>query len=82
MLYESVEQLIRKAVYVVGSQSELARKMGIGERTPTQWKAKGYVPSHNALDLERATNGVITIRDVLILEKRVMDLKKKQKAKV
>jgi DNA-binding transcriptional regulator YdaS (Cro superfamily) len=79
MNYENIDHMLRKAVYIVGSQSELARKMGVNARTPTQWKSKGYVPSHNALDMEKATNGVITIRDVLMLEKKILDAKKKAK---
>lgn len=74
--YENIDEMMRKIVYCAGNQSDICRKIGLSTRAATQWKSKGYIPSHLALDIERITNGVVTIRDVLLLEQKVLQARK------
>lgn len=50
---------IEKAVHLVGSQSELARRLAISPQAVQQWVRSGRVPSERALAIERATGGAV-----------------------
>ena len=52
------------AVKYFGSQSKLARAMGINPMTVSQWKRKG-MPAIRAAQIERLTNGKVTRAELL-----------------
>lgn len=55
---------IERAVQIVGSQSEVARQVGVKPQSVQQWVSSGRVPPHWCLTLERITNKQITRYDL------------------
>lgn len=54
-----------RAIAIAGSQSALARKCGVAQQTVWYWRnRKGAVPAEKVLDVERATEGVVTRHDL------------------
>lgn len=51
---------IRRAVFLVGSQSALARKLGIKPQAVQRWCSTGVVPAKRVIDIERITEGAVT----------------------
>ena len=51
---------IQRAVFSVGGQSALARKLGVKPQAVQRWCATGTVPSNRVLDVERVTDGQVT----------------------
>jgi len=51
---------IEKAISLSGSQSELARRVGVRQGTLWKWLKKGIAPAEHVLAIERATNGKVT----------------------
>ena len=54
---------VGKAVAIVGSQSALARALGVSPQAVNQW-LKSKVPAERVLDIEFATNGQVTRHDL------------------
>jgi DNA-binding transcriptional regulator YdaS (Cro superfamily) len=54
---------IARAASIVGSATELARRLGVTKAAVSQWKRLG-VPLAHCLAIERATNGAVTRRDL------------------
>lgn len=50
---------IEMACELVGSQSALARKIGVKPQAVQKWVAKKYTPIRRALAVEKATDGKI-----------------------
>ncbi|OGT30437.1 MAG: hypothetical protein A3E87_01755 [Gammaproteobacteria bacterium RIFCSPHIGHO2_12_FULL_35_23] len=48
---------LQKAIDVIGSQSAVARAVGVTQQTVYLWD---YVPAHHVLKVEAATNGAVT----------------------
>jgi DNA-binding transcriptional regulator YdaS (Cro superfamily) len=61
--------------YGGGTQAEFARRINQDPRLITRWKYMNYIPASYALDVERVTRGLVTIRDVLELEERYRNAK-------
>lgn len=55
-----------------GNKSEFARAMKTSSQNVNQWTIKGTIPTSKALQVERATNGAVKARDVLI-ENEILD---------
>jgi len=51
---------IEKAVSLSGSQSELARRIGVRQGTLWKWIRKGIVPAEYAISIESAVKGKVT----------------------
>jgi len=50
----------KKAISITGSQSELARRIGVRQGTLWKWLRKGVAPAEHIVAIERATNGKIS----------------------
>lgn len=56
---------ITKACEIVGSQSEVAKLLGVPPAAVNQWvKGLRPVPDKHALAIERATNGKVTRKEL------------------
>ncbi len=53
-----------RAAKQVGGVVALARAIGASDSAPSMWKARGVVPVERCTDIERATGGVVTRRDL------------------
>ncbi len=51
---------IERAVDAAGSQSALARELGVTHQAVQQWVADGKPPVRRAIDIEIAVNGAVT----------------------
>lgn len=51
---------IEKAIETVGTQSELARKIGVFPQQVQKWFSTGLIPPNRVLAVEKATNGQVT----------------------
>lgn len=55
----------QRAAEHIGSQSLLAKKLGIRQPTVSEWaRGERPVPIERCVDIERATNGAVTRRDL------------------
>jgi len=54
---------IERVIQVVGSQSELARRLGITPQSVQQWVAAKHVPAKRVIAIERATGGKVSRRE-------------------
>jgi DNA-binding transcriptional regulator YdaS (Cro superfamily) len=54
------EKAIEKAVRAAGSQSALARAIGVTPQAVQGWCASGKVPAVRVLDIERVVDGKVT----------------------
>lgn len=55
-----MESAIEKVLKVVGSQSELARLVGVKPQAVQQWVATGKVPPRRVIAVVRATGNRVT----------------------
>lgn len=55
-----MEKAIEKAVRVAGSQSALARAIGVTPQAVQSWCVSGNVPAVRVLDIERIVEGKVT----------------------
>jgi len=51
---------IKKAIEYFGSQTALAKHLGVRPQSVQQWNAKRLVPAQRCIDIERATKGAIS----------------------
>lgn len=51
---------VAKAVHIVGSQSELARRLGVKQGHVWAWINKTGAPAEYCLDIEKETGGKVT----------------------
>lgn len=54
------------AIQHFGSKAEFARAMKTSNQNINNWVKRGTIPPANALQAERASNGVIKSRDILL----------------
>lgn len=54
------ESAIRKAVRLAGSQSALARKLGLSPQAVQKWCSTGEVPDRKVLGVEAAVSGAVS----------------------
>lgn len=55
-----MENGIQKAVRAAGSQSALARMLGLTPQAVQKWVEQGYVPSERCRDVVAAVDGQVT----------------------
>ena len=55
---------LEQAIRIVGTQQELARKLGIRAPSVAEWRCRGRVPAERCAEIERATNGEVTRHDL------------------
>jgi DNA-binding transcriptional regulator YdaS (Cro superfamily) len=51
---------IQKAIKIAGSQSALARKIGVPPQYVQYWAKKNRVPAERVIAIEKATDGEVT----------------------
>lgn len=56
----NVNQVIDKAVSIVGSKSALANKLNITKQAVHNWYLASKVPAERCLEIEELTNGAVT----------------------
>lgn len=55
---------LSKAIESAGGIAQLAKMIGVSTSTPSMWKARGRVPPEHCAEIERATCGAVTRRDL------------------
>ena len=50
---------LERAIAVVGSLSDLAKAISVSPQVVSNWQKRG-IPANRVLDIERATNGVVS----------------------
>lgn len=61
------------------SPAEASRRLRLDRQMVHQWVIKGYIPERHALDVERVSQGRITIREMLEEAARARPLKLKSR---
>lgn len=82
MEFNSAREVIDELSRINGncSHSEVARRIELkGRQNLSVWFRYGYIPSHYALNVEKASKGLITIRQILELEQKVRSQKQLSK---
>ena len=51
---------LERAVEIVGSQRELARRLGVKQQNVWQWIERGWMPAEYCRATEEATDGQVT----------------------
>jgi DNA-binding transcriptional regulator YdaS (Cro superfamily) len=54
---------IKRAAQIIGSQKELARRLGVSKGAVSQW-ADGSVPLDRCIPIERLTSGAVRCEDL------------------
>ncbi|AUX72460.1 transcriptional regulator [Erwinia pyrifoliae] len=57
--------VIQKAIDIVGSQRELAQKVGVNQSAVSKWLCGGGIRSKYITALVIATNGTVTFEEIL-----------------
>lgn len=60
-----MNHVIEKAISITGSQSELARRIGVGQSTVSKWLNGAEISSRYISALTAATNGQISQAEIL-----------------
>ena len=55
---------LTKAIDIVGSQAEFARRLGITPQVVHNWKIRGNVPAEYAPIIERVTSGGVSADEI------------------
>ena len=77
-----METGIEKAVRLIGSQTALAKALGVKPQAVQKWVAQGYVPSGRCRDVEREFDGAVTryeLNPAVFGEKQEAALKRKRR---
>ena len=60
----NVQNSLKKAVKIVGSQTELASQLGINKQNITQWINSSKIPAEHCLSIEELTKGIVKVEDL------------------
>lgn len=60
-----MNHVIEKAILITGSQSELARRIGVGQSTVSKWLNGAEISSRYITAISAATEGQISQADIL-----------------
>jgi DNA-binding transcriptional regulator YdaS (Cro superfamily) len=60
-----MNHVIEKAIVITGSQSELARRIGVGQSTVSKWLNGAEISSRYITAISAATEGQISQADIL-----------------
>ena len=55
---------VTEAAKICGSLAELARRIGVTKAAVWQWENETKVPAERCIDIERATDGVVTCEEL------------------
>ena len=55
---------IKKAILIAGSQQLLAKHCGVSQAAVSKWALGGGISAENALAIQAATNGTVTVHDL------------------
>lgn len=55
---------LEQAIRIVGTQQELARKLGIRAPSVAEWRRRGRVPAERCSGIEAATGGEVSRHDL------------------
>lgn len=58
------ENIIQKAVQIIGNQEKLAEDCGVSQPTISNWKKDNRVPGEYVLKFEKATNGQVSRHEI------------------
>lgn len=61
---EAMDRIISRAISIAGSQLALARACGVTQAAVSKWLSGKGISIENAIAVERATNGSVTVRDL------------------
>ena len=61
---QKINQAIKKAIHLCGSQSALARACSVTQPTVNGWLNGSDIGSKHLLSIEQATEGKVTIREI------------------
>jgi DNA-binding transcriptional regulator YdaS (Cro superfamily) len=67
---------VQKAIDIVGSQIELARRCNVWQQTISKWLYKGHVPFKSVEKVVIATNGKVTAAELCPQIKSVLNIHK------
>lgn len=59
-----MEAPIQEAIRIAGSQTALAKIVGVSQAAVSKWSLGGAVSAKNAISIERATSGQISAADL------------------
>lgn len=74
-LMNTTSSSISEVISFFGSQSELAKKLGLSPQAVQHWIGRGHIPIRRAIQIERLTDGKIRLEDIIHLT----DLKEQEK---
>lgn len=57
-------EALKKAIDIIGSQSALAKAIGCAPQDVNNWLRRGNVTAERCIDIERATDGVVTCEEL------------------
>lgn len=60
--------MINKIVEWFGSQSEMARQLGVDRSAVTHWLTKGSLPPKRAIEVEKLSGGIFKAVDIMEAE--------------
>ncbi|QFH71185.1 helix-turn-helix domain-containing protein [Enterobacter sp. E76] len=60
-----MNHVIEKAINIAGSQSDLAKQVGVGQSTVSKWLNGSEISSRYISALVKATNGEVTTEEIL-----------------
>lgn len=66
-LMNTTSSSISEVISYFGSQSELARKLGLSPQAVQHWIGRGYIPIRRAVQIERLSGGKIRLEDIIHL---------------
>jgi DNA-binding transcriptional regulator YdaS (Cro superfamily) len=70
---------VQKAIKIVGSQTELAKRCNVWQQTVSKWLSKGYIPFGSVEKVVIATNGKMTAEELCPKIKSVLTLHEQTK---
>ncbi len=56
----SITKSLEKIIAIAGSQTALAKELGIQQQAISEWLQKGTIPPHRVLKLEEIVKGAVT----------------------
>jgi DNA-binding transcriptional regulator YdaS (Cro superfamily) len=59
-----MNEYIKKAIELAGSQQRLADKIGVTQRSVSTWLHDRIIPINRAIQIERVTQGTVTREDL------------------
>ena len=61
---QASREALERVVEIVGSQSMLARFVGVRQQAVSQWVRRGVVPAARCRAVSEATNGIVSVAEL------------------